>query len=116
MQTVRTASRAYQSAATHRSQREQEADVFRHAIGALKSARNAVPIHPRSRALADNRRLWLTVTDLMHDPASGLPTELRASIVSVSIAVQREMDRERPNFEFLIDINQTFVDGLTDQR
>jgi flagellar protein FlaF len=115
MQTVRHASRAYQSAATHRSQREQEADVFRHAIGALKSARNAGSI-PRSRALADNRRLWLTVSDLMHDPESGLPTEMRASIVSVSIAVQREMDRERPNFEFLIDINQNFVEGLTDQR
>ena len=48
---------------------------------------------PRVRALADNRRLWLTVADLMRDPENALPLELRASIVSVGLAVQREMDR-----------------------
>ena len=53
MQTMTRAARAYQSATTHRSQREQEADVFRHAIGALKAARNAGPI-PRLR-------LWPTI-------------------------------------------------------
>lgn len=113
MQSMTQAARAYQSAATHRSQREQEADVFRQTIGALKSARGAGPI-PRLRALADNRRLWLTVSDLMHDPESSLSTELRASIVSVGLAVQREMDSVQPNFEFLIAINQTFVEGLSD--
>ena len=64
------ATRAYQAAASHRSQREQEADVFRRAIGALKSARNGNAFQ-RVRALADNRRLWMTVHDLMHDPKSG---------------------------------------------
>jgi len=113
MQTMTQAARAYQTATTHRSQREQEADVFRHAIGALKLARDAGPI-PRLRALADNRRLWLTVTDLMHDPESGLPLDLRASIVSVGLAVQREMDRDTPNFDFLIEINQTIAEGLSD--
>jgi len=115
MQTMTRAARAYQAATTHRSQREQEADVFRHAIGGLISARGAGPI-PRLRALADNRRLWLTVTDLMHDPDSGLPLELRASIVSVGIAVQREMDREQPNLDFLIEINKTIAEGLSDSR
>jgi flagellar protein FlaF len=115
MHTITQAARAYQAATTHRSQREQEADVFRHAIGALKAARGAGPI-PRLRALADNRRLWLTVTDLMHDPESGLPMELRASIVSVGLAVQREMDREQPDFGFLIEINQTIAEGLSDSR
>ncbi len=113
MQTVTQAARAYQAGATHRSQREQEADVFRRTIGALKSARDAGPI-PRLRALADNRRLWLTVTDLMHDPASELPMDLRASIVSVGLAVQREMDRDQPNFDFLIEINRTIAEGLSD--
>jgi flagellar biosynthesis regulator FlaF len=115
MQTMMRAARAYQAATTHRSQREQEADVFRHAIGALVSARGAGPI-PRLRALADNRRLWLTVTDLMHDPDSGLPVELRASIVSVGLAVQREMDLEQPNFDFLIEINKSIAEGLSDAR
>ena len=112
MPTMTHAARAYQAATTHRSQREQEADVFRHAIGALKSARTTGPI-PRLRALADNRRLWLTVNDLMHDPANELPLELRASIVSVGLAVQREMDRDSPNFDFLIEINQSIAEGLS---
>jgi flagellar biosynthesis activator protein FlaF len=113
MQTMTTAARAYQAATTHRSQREQEADLFRHAIGGLKAARGAGPIS-RLRALADNRRLWVTVTDLMHEPESRLPLALRASIVSVGLAVQREMDLEQPNFDFLIEINKTIVEGLSD--
>jgi flagellar protein FlaF len=113
MQTMTRAARAYHSAGTHRSQREQEADVFRHTIGALKLARDASPIQ-RVRAIADNRRLWLTVTDLMYAPDSRLPAELRASIVSVGITVQREMDREQPNFDFLIEINRSIAEGLSD--
>jgi flagellar protein FlaF len=113
MQTMTRATRAYATAATHRSQREQEADVFRRTIGALKMARDAGPI-PRVRALADNRRLWLAVSDLMHNPESALPIDLRASIVSVGLAVQREMDRDHPNFDFLIEINQTIAEGLSD--
>ena len=112
MQTMTQATRAYQTASTHRSQREQEADVFRRAIGALKSARNAGPI-PRVRALADNRRLWLTIADLMGDAANALPLDLRASIVSVGLAVQREMDLDTPSFEFLIEINEPIADGLS---
>ena len=81
MQTMtQAAARAYDTAATHRSQRAQEADVFRRATGALKAARVAGPV-PRVHAIADNRRLWLTVTDLMRDPLNSLPQELRASIV-----------------------------------
>ena len=113
MQTMTRAARAYHSATTHRSQRDQEADVFRYTNGSLKAAGEAGAI-PRLRALADNRRLWRTVNDLMHDPESGLPLELRASIVSVGLAVQREMDQEQPNFGFLIEINQTIAEGLTD--
>ncbi len=85
MQSLTQAARAYQTAANHRSQREQEADVFRRASGALKAARDADPIR-RVQALADNRRLWTTVADLMRDPANALPQDLRASIVSVGPA------------------------------
>ncbi|HTB44070.1 MAG TPA: flagellar biosynthesis regulator FlaF [Acetobacteraceae bacterium] len=106
------ATRAYEAAATHRSQREQEADVFRRAIGALKAARNGNALQ-RVRALADNRRLWMTVHDLMRDPDNNLPSELRAAIVSVGITVQREMDLDTPNFDFLIAINENFAAGLS---
>jgi flagellar protein FlaF len=105
------ATRAYEVAASHRTEREQEADVFRRATGALKTARGADPIQ-RVRALADNRRLWLTVADLMRDPLNALPEELRAGIVSLGIAVQREMDRASPDFDFLIAVNENIAAGL----
>jgi flagellar protein FlbT len=111
MSDMNQATRAYESAATHRTDREQEADVFHHAIGALKAARESGAID-RVRAIADNRRLWSTVTDLLSDPSNALPTELRASIVSVGLAVQREMDRDAPDFDFLISVNENVAAGL----
>lgn len=107
------ATRAYEAASGHRSQREQEADLFRQANGGLRAARQA-DAQTRERAIADNRRLWLTVGDLMQDPANLLPVELRASIISVGLAVQREMDRPRPDFEFLISINEHLAAGLSE--
>lgn len=113
MQTMTEAARAYASATLHRSQREQEADVFRRATGALRAARGKGPIL-RVRAIADNRRLWMTVLDLMRDPLNALPEELRASIVSVGLAVEREMDRDTPDFDFLIQINEMIAAGLSE--
>jgi flagellar biosynthesis activator protein FlaF len=115
MQTMKQATQAYQMAAEHRSQREQEADVFRRATGALKAARNSGSLQ-RLQALADNRRLWITVTDLMRDPQNALPQELRASIVSVGLAVQREMAQDRPDFDFLIAVNENISAGLSEPQ
>ncbi len=112
MSTFRQAAQAYESASRHRSQREQEADVFRRANAALKAARSGGTL-ARIKALADNRRLWLTVGDLMHDPENGLPLQMRAQIVSVGLAVQREMDQDQPDFDFLISINENFAAGLS---
>lgn len=114
MQTTIQAARAYEAASERRTPREQEADVFRRVTGALKAARDAGPL-VRVRALADNRRLWLTVGDLMRDPANGLPMELRASIISVGLSVEREMDQERPDLDFLIGVNESLAAGLTGQ-
>ncbi len=110
MQTM-TAVRAYQASANHRSLREQEADVFRRATGALRAARDAGSVQ-RAKALADNRLLWSTVTDLMRDPANSLPAELRASIVSVGRAVQREIERDAPGFDFMIAVNEQITAAL----
>jgi flagellar biosynthesis regulator FlaF len=106
------AARAYGTAANHRSLREQEADVFYRAIGALKAARDAGTI-PRVRAIADNRRLWMAVNDLMRDPLNPLPQTLRASIVSVGLTVQREMENATPDFDFLIGVNENIAAGLS---
>ena len=114
MPTSRQAVLAYESASRFRSQRDQEADVFRRATAALRAAREAGTV-ARIRALADNRRLWMTVNDLMRDPTNTLPLQMRAQIVSVGLTVQREMDQERPDFEFLININENFVAGLSGQ-
>jgi flagellar biosynthesis regulator FlaF len=114
MQSLTQAARAYQAATNHRSQRDQEADVFRRASGALIAARSADVIR-RVQAIADNRRLWITVADLMRDPGNALPQELRASIVSVGMAVQREMDQDSPDLDFLIAINENIAAGLSGQ-
>lgn len=113
MTTMNRAARAYDAASVKRSQRAQEADVFRRAIGALRAARAGSPID-QVRALADNRRLWTSVTDLMRDPLSTLPPPLRAQIISVGLTVQREMDNDEPNFDFLIKINENIAAGLSD--
>ena len=67
----------------------------------------------KTRALADNRRLWMCIIDLMRDPASEVPPELRASILSVGMTVQRAMEDEPVDFDFLISINENFAAGLS---
>jgi flagellar biosynthesis regulator FlaF len=88
--------------------------VFRQAVAGLRGAHGAGLIQ-QVRALADNRRLWMTVTDLMRDPTNALPEPLRASIISVGLSVQREMDQETPDFDFLISINENIAAGLAGQ-
>jgi len=106
------AMKAYAASSAHRSLRDQEAEVFRRATAALRSGRHANRVQ-QVRALADNARLWTTVIDLMRDPDNALPPPLRASIVSVGLAVQREMQRDAPDFDFLIEINEDIAAGLS---
>ena len=106
------AARAYQTSADRRSLREQEADVFRRVVGALRRARTADDAMVQTRALSDNRRLWLAVTDLVRDPSNQLPVPLRASIISIGAAVQREMDGAEPDWDFLISVNENLAAGL----
>jgi flagellar protein FlaF len=112
MQTMTQAVRAYASASERRSVREQEAEVFRRANAALRRARESEKRISWVRALADNDRLWITVLGLLNDPANELPEALRASIISVGLAVQREMQRESPNVDFLIAVNENIASGL----
>jgi flagellar biosynthesis regulator FlaF len=114
MQNAKHAIQAYKTASRYRSQRDQEADVFRHATAALKDAKDAGAIQ-KVRALADNRRLWIMVSDLLRDPANALPEPLKASILAVGLAVQRDMDLETPYFNFLISINENITAGLAGQ-
>jgi flagellar biosynthesis regulator FlaF len=112
MPSLNLASRAYAAASVNRTIREQEADVFRHVIAQLQTARQSTPI-ARVRALADNRRLWMAVADLVRDRDNPLPPETRAGIISIGLSVQREMDADEPNFDFLITINKQIAEGLS---
>jgi flagellar biosynthesis activator protein FlaF len=105
---------AYRAASRYRSQRDQEADVFRQAIAGLRSSQGIEQIQ-QVRALADNRRLWMMVTNLMTDPDNVLPDPLKARIVAVGRSVQREMEQEKPDLDFLIAINESIAAGLAGQ-
>jgi flagellar biosynthesis activator protein FlaF len=111
MQNAKHAVQAYKSASRYRSQRQQEADVFYHAIAALRGAKGAAPIQ-QVRATADNRRLWMMVSDLLRDPDNALPDSLKAAILSVGVTVQREMNEDKPDFDFLISVNENIAAGL----
>lgn len=105
------AARAYQSQAARRSLREQEADVFRRVTGGLRAAKANPAL--QGRAVADNVRLWLMLGDVLRDPANALPAELRAGIVSVGQALQREMVLPEPDLDFLIGVNESITAGLS---
>jgi flagellar biosynthesis regulator FlaF len=109
---MQLASRAYAAASVNRTVRQQEADLFRLVIARLQAARESTPV-ARVRAMADHRRLWTAVTDLVRDPTNTLPTETRAGIISIGRTVQREMDADEPNLDFLIAINKHMAEGLS---
>ena len=52
------------------------------------------------------------MVDLLRDPDNALPAGLRASMVSIGLAVQREMRRPAPDIDFLLDINDNIAAGL----
>src|SRR5579875_3164547 len=93
------AARAYQARAADRNFREQEADVFRRATAALRKAQSGDELD-RTRAVADNRRLWGTLILILKDPENALPAPLRGSLISVGMAVQRELDADEPDLPF----------------
>jgi len=115
MTAAQNAAFAYAAASSHRSVRDQEAEVFKRVNYVLRSAIAGRKLD-QVRAISDNRRLWSTLLDLLRDPDNALPEELRASIISVGCTVQREMQNAAPNFGFLIAINENLAAGLAGQR
>jgi flagellar biosynthesis regulator FlaF len=114
MTAAQNAALAYATASGHRSLRDQEADVFKRVNYVMSSAVGGRKLD-QIRAIADNRRLWSTLLDLLSDPDNALPEELRASIISVGRTVQREMQGSVPNLSFLIAINENMAAGLSGQ-
>ena len=113
MTDFRQARRAYEAASAHRSLREQEAEVFRRANAGLRRVQQGSSMLTRVKALADNDRLWQAVVGSLKDPSNRLPEALRGSIVSVGLAVQREMRGPSPDIAFLIEVNENLAAGLS---
>lgn len=69
----------------------------------------------RIDALDWNRQMWATFATTCSDPGNGLPVQMRASIISLSLFVSRhtsEVMKGDEDFETLIDINKMMMQGL----
>lgn len=107
--------RAYAVAVSARSWRAQEADVFRQVNFRLAAAREADAIE-RTRALADNRRLWDAMTGYLQDSGNALPAGTRAGLISIAHSVSRCLDSPAPDYDFLIAVNENIAAGLASGR
>ncbi|MEW5686321.1 MAG: flagellar biosynthesis regulator FlaF [Pseudomonadota bacterium] len=109
---------AYQQAATRaESPRDLEYRLFAQVTRALMEAAKLDPndIGGRADALDWNRRVWAALAADCGRPDNGLPTPLRASIVSLSIWVGKHTSlviRNKEEIEPLIEINRMIMQGL----
>jgi len=113
--------RAYQQAtARAESPREAEYRLFGQVTRALMAAQEADLMEVRTRfdALDWNRRLWATLGADCADPQNALPAPLRASIISLSIWVDKHTSaviRREEEIEPLIEVNRMIMQGLGGQ-
>lgn len=90
--------------------------VTRALIEASKLPRN--DIAKRMDAIDWNRRVWTFMASDCSDNDNGLPDSLRAGIISLSIFVSKyssEVIQKGADFEPLIDINRSIMQGLAGQ-
>jgi flagellar biosynthesis regulator FlaF len=91
--------------------KQMEAEVFARANRAIRELDPANPLS-RTRAIADNRRLWDAVHAAVLDPSNALPQPLRAQIAGVALAVIRECESPHPDLSFIAEMNDIFAGGL----
>jgi flagellar protein FlaF len=97
--------------------RDLEASALLKAAGNLQSAMTSNSEEAREAALTHNRRLWTVFAAAAADAASGLPEELRASILTLSNFVFNQSikaiaTRSTDAFDGLIAINRELAAGL----
>ncbi len=112
---------AYQKAAEQaEGPKQTEYRLFGLVTRALMEAADAdeSDLSRRMRALHWNRRLWTTLAGDCASPGNALPEQTRASIISLSIWVDKHtsgvMRREQP-IQPLIDVNRIIMQGLSGQ-
>jgi flagellar biosynthesis regulator FlaF len=103
--------RAYGATRAALDPREQEADIIRRVTGGLRAVQGCDG-PALMRAVADNRRLWLAMEAALVHPANQLPAAMRAGLISLGRAEQREMERPEPDIAFLIEVNEQVAAGL----
>ena len=112
---------AYAQASTRtETPREMEYRLFGQVTRALMHAATVDPgdVKTRIDALDWNRRLWSVLATDCSDPSNQLNTPLRAQIISISLFVGRHSSaimRGEDDFEALIDINRSIMQGLAPQ-
>ena len=111
MRNMNNVLQAYSTSTNSRGYREQEADLFLRINTLLRRGREQGGL-AHAKALADNRRLWGMVLDLLRDPGNALPPPLRGSIISIGLCLQREMEKPEPNVDFLVSVNEDIAAGL----
>ncbi len=110
---------AYQQAAARsEAPRDSEYRLFGQVTRALMEAAEASEndIQTRIKALDWNRRLWSALATDCSAHDNGLPTPLRAQIVSLSLRVGRHTSavmRREEEIGPLIDINRIIMQGLS---
>ncbi|MBO6796793.1 flagellar biosynthesis regulator FlaF [Maricaulis sp.] len=112
---------AYQQAATRSEDpRSTEYRLFAQVTRALMEASQAdkLEITKRAEALDWNRRMWSNFALDCSSEENQLPEQLRASIISLSLFVSKHTSvvmRGDDDFQTLIDINRTIMQGLSPQ-
>ncbi len=81
-------------------------------------AEGALAIKKRADALDWNRRMWAAFAGDCASESNGLPNQLRASIISLSLFVSKETSSalRTGDLETLIDINRMIMQGLEPRR
>jgi flagellar protein FlaF len=113
--------KAYAQASTRtESPREMEYRLFGQVTRALIHASTVDPSDLKTRidALDWNRRLWSVLATGCSDSDNALTAPVRAQIISLGLFVNRHSSavmRGEEDFEILIDINRSIMQGLAPQ-
>ena len=110
-----------QTANRTESPRELEYRLFGQVTRALMHAASVDKSDMATRidALDWNRRLWTALATDCSDPDNALNAPMRAQIISISLFVGRHSSavmRGDDDFEALIDINRSIMQGLAGQQ
>lgn len=111
MNSYQQITRAYQTAVNLRSLRERDADVFEIFASRLRRGEKEGGM-TLVKALADNNKLWHTVTAVTLDDSNPQPVHVRKSLLALANSVLKETAKEQPDIRVLIEINNNIAAGL----